>query len=71
MTALVKLPSIDRLALPARSPCPEAPASNKYNAITYNPALWGLEYLSYRYLENLDEDALRASYDSILRMGRA
>jgi hypothetical protein len=67
MTALGKLPCIDRLVLPGTLPRPEAMASLNENLTNYDPEFWELEYVSFRYLENLDEVALRARYDSILR----
>lgn len=67
MTCIGKLPCIDRLALPPTFPSAETMASLKESATNYDPEFWEFEYVPLRYLENLDEAALRIRYDAILR----
>jgi hypothetical protein len=63
----IKIPTIDRLALPARLPASEAMKSFNQNEHDYHPDMWELQYVAYRRLGRLSDDELRDRYCSIVR----
>jgi len=71
LSEIVRIPQIERLALPGTLPHPRALASHKERELHYDPDMWELEYVTYRYLGRLNDDDLRTRYDSIVRNMRS
>ena len=63
----MRIPQIERLALPKGYPTPEAMKSWGQNKYRYDPDMWDLEYVSYRYLSGMTDGDLRGRYRVIIR----
>lgn len=62
-----KIPKLQNFQLPSRLPHKETLNSLKHNECHYSPDFWELEYLTDRYLENVDEECLNERYQSIAK----
>ena len=67
----MRIPQIERLVLPKSHPTPEAMKSFGQNENNYNPDMWELEYVSYRYLSGMADSALQSRYHAIIRNMRS
>ena len=63
----MRIPQIERLALPKGYPTPEAMKSWSQNEHNYHPDLWDLEYVPHRYLSRMLDSALQDRYRAIIR----
>ncbi len=63
----MQIPKIQRLSLPNGYPTQEAMKSCNQNEHSYNPDIWELEYVTYRYLSGMTESDLNDRYRSIIR----
>jgi hypothetical protein len=62
-----KLPKLQRLQLPSHLPADETLKSWGHKELNYSPEFWEFEYLTHRYLENVDEECLIRRYQSIAK----
>ena len=67
----MRIPQIERLALPKSYPTPEAMKSFGQNEDHYNPDLWELEYVPCRYLSGMANSTLQNRYRTIIRNMRS
>ncbi len=67
----MRIPKIERLALPKSYPTPVAMKSWSQNEDHYNPDLWELEYVPYRYLSGMADSTLQDRYRAIIRNMRS
>ena len=67
----MRIPQIERLALPKGYPTPKAINSWGQNEHNYNPDLWDLEYVPHRYLSEMTHSALQDRYRAIIRNMRS
>ena len=63
----MRIPQIERIALPKGYPTPEAMKSWGQNKYRYDPDMWDLEYVSYRNLNGMTDRDLRSRYRAIIR----
>ncbi|MYA95835.1 MAG: hypothetical protein F4X91_05445 [Nitrospinae bacterium] len=64
---MMQIPQIKRLTLPKGYPTPEAMKSCNQNVHSYNPDIWELDYVTYRYLSRIAENDLQNRYHEIIR----
>ena len=67
----MRIPQIERSALPKGYPTPKAINSWDQNEHHYHPDMWELEYESYRYLSGMADSALQDRYLAIIRNMRS
>lgn len=65
--AALRIAHIDELPRPGALPNPRAMETHKETEAAYDARLWELEYVTRRYLRQVNEQTLRARYDDIVR----